>query len=325
MAKIGPVVYQCDTCTRRVRLPTSLYSFEVVQRCIITLNCPGKLFKITNQEEINATPVFPPEVVGLDDWFPRNILFNHTQGIAAPSWTIQHNLGVNPLVQVLVDRVDSENNLYQIELAPSEYTVVVVDLNTIIVSFSRFESGIAQCIGTASTNLVNPEATTAAPIPDMLLTSGGELTIATTNSNPLISVSIVYKAATDTTISYVGIDDVPSINSPWVGANVVHINGKNYTVRSFNILTTSPAPAYFSGGLVRDGSPIFFDGLGVNANEDFILLGKSPFAAVDRITDQVIDIATISSVNPTTYYNKGAMYASPNAPRSIYPPVIVVV
>jgi len=321
----GEIVYQCDTCSRKVRVPLNIYSFDVVQRCIITENCPGKLFPVKNLKEINETPVFPPEVPGLEDWFQRKILFNHVQSIANQVWLIQHNLGSKPLVQVLIDRQISNDEFTQVELAPDEFEVITIDLNTVQVVLFRAESGIAQCIGTASLNLINPQVITTVTLSDIQLTGDAELTIATSDPSTLISVTIVFKGNNpDTVVSYVGVDNAPSIDSPWVGANIVHIAGKNYTVRSFNILTNLPAAAYFSNGLINDGSQIFFTGFSSEINQNFILLGRPPFSAVDRITDQVIDIATIDPVAPATYYNRGEMFANPAAIRSIYPPVIVV-
>lgn len=321
----GDVVYQCDTCTRRTRVPLNQFSFDVVQRCIITENCPGKLFPVKNIGTINSTPVFSPEVPGLQDWFPRNILFNHTQTIANSEWLINHNLGSLPVVQVLVNRQLSDGEFITVELTPDQYTVVMVDLNTVQVFFTRAESGLAQCIGTASQNLVNPQVTDTTVVPDKLLTNDGEITIATASFAALLSVTIVYKGnVPDTIITYIGIDAAPSIDSPWVGADIVHIGGRNYAVRSFNVLTANPAPAYFSNGLVSDGSPIYFTGFSPNVNENFILLGNPPFGAVDRLPEQVIDISQIDPQNPATYYNAGNMYSNPSAIRSIYPPVIVV-
>lgn len=318
------VVYQCDQCKRKIRVPFNPYSFDVVQRCVITLNCPGKLFPVKNIDEINSTPVFPPEIPGLQDWFPRNILFNQTQAIANDQWLVVHNLGSIPVVQVVVDRTDSEGNPTTIELAPDQFEVVIVDLNTLRIDFTRAESGLAQCIGTASTNLVNPQTITTIPVETFQLTNGGELTIATTSSAPFVSISVVYKGTPDAVVTYLGIDNTPSVASPWVGADIVHIAGKNYTVRSFNILTTAPAPTYFANGLIKDGSQIYFDGLSPNINENFILLGNAPYAAVDRIADRVLDIATINTVNPATFYNKGNMFVPSTGLKSIYPPVIVV-
>lgn len=322
----GDVVYQCDTCSRKTRIPLSLPGLEVMQRCIITENCPGKLYPVNNVAEANNTPAITPEVPGLNDWFPRKILFTFIQAITNVQWLVVHNLGSKPLVQVLVDRYDAENSKYGLELSPDQYQVDIIDLNTLTITFTRAESGLAQCIGTASSNLVNPITIPTPVVYTQPLTGNHELTIATTASAPVISVSVVYRGnnGVDTTVTYVGIDDAPSINSPWVGVNVIHINGRNYTVRSFNILTNMPAPSYFANGLIRDGSPIFFTGFSSNINENFILLGKPPFAAVDKISDQVLDIATINTTSPATFYNLGEMYAPSTSIRSIYPPVIVV-
>jgi len=320
----GDAVYQCDVCKRYVRVPVDIEFIDIIQRCIITENCLGKLHVIENVGVINSTPVITPEVPGLKDWFQRKVLFTFTQSIQATVWTIVHNLGTKPLVQVVVTREDTNNNSILVELPPDMFTVAVVDLNTVTVTFTRAESGIAQCMNATSSNLINSPIVTPVTLADMLLTNNGEITLATRNTTPLIPITVVYKSKTVITVVYSAVDNVPSINSPWVETSVVYIGGKDYTVRSFNLLTANPAPSYFANGLIVNGSPFYFSGLSVGLGENFILLGNSPFASVDRISDQVIDVASIGVTAPQVYYNQGNAFAKPPVIKQIYPPIFVV-
>jgi hypothetical protein len=314
-------VYQCDKCARRTRVPINIYGLEVVQRCIITQNCPGKLFPIKNVDEINSTPAVTEEVQGLQDWFPRKILYTHNQHVASDTWTIVHNLGSFPFIQVVVNRSNPDGSTYEVELSQSEYTIASVDLNATTITFVRDEQGVAQLIGSASTNLINPVTLPVVSDESVVLTGNGELTIATTNDSPSISVTIVYG---DVAITYVGIDNTPSLSSAWSGSNLVHINGKNYAVRSFNVLTTSPGPDYFSNNLIADGAQIYFTGMGGTPNESFVLLSAAPFNSVDKITTKVLDIFSINTVNPQTYYDKGNLFVNSSTLKTIYPPVFTV-
>lgn len=322
----GDVVYKCDTCKRKTRVPLNIYGFDVVQRCIITENCLGKLHLVSTTQEINSTPAFPPEVIGLQDWFQRKVLFTFSQTIQSDSWTVKHDLETKPLVQVVVHRVDGTGNQILTELAPSDFEVVVIDLNNIQIIFEKPESGVAQCIGVASANKINPPTTQIINTPDTLLTNAGEITIATTSNTPAIVVNAVFKTVIqDVIVAYSSVNNVPSVLSPWVGTNIVHIGGKNFTVRSFNILTSFPAPDYFEAGLINDGSPLYFSNFSEEIGQNFILLGNFPFSTVDRTTDAIIDIATINQTNPQIYYNKGKVYSNPNVTKSIYPPIFTVV
>jgi hypothetical protein len=326
MAKIlvkGEAVYECDICKRRTRVPANKTGIDIVQRCIITANCQGKLHRITLTKDINDTPAFPPEVVGVQDWFQRQVLYTHKQPVQSAKWVVQHDLENKPNVYVYVNRyVDGEVRLT--ETAPKE--VRVVDLNRLEVHFDQAEQGLVQCIALSSRNVVNPNASAgvAQAADDLLVTNEGEITIATLVDHEAVDVPLVYDSAASAQpviIEYLGLV-FATAKSPWAGCHHVMINGRRYVVRSFNIIQTPTAPEYFRTGMISDGSTVTFknvDRLGTT----LILLSKSPHAAVDRMYDKYIDAATLVEKG-SFYYNAGAMYVQSQHVRHTYPPIIVV-
>ena len=326
----GESVYQCDVCSRSIRVPTIKQGMDVLQRCIITYGCQGKLYRVTQAKQINETPAFPPEVEGVQDWFQRRVLYTHLQPVQAATWVIKHNLASRPVIHVYVNRiVDGEEQL--VTFRPT--TITTVDLNTIELTFDVAESGLVQCIALASQNATNPLSTAptaASTVATQITSNTGELTLATLNSDPLVGLGLTYLtsgALANVTIEYAGIDAAPSVESPWVGSQIAVINGKKYTIRSFNLTTTPLAPSYFGAGAVPNGSAFYvssYNGAPPTTGEVLILLGRAPYASVDRITDSYIDLSHISTTAPELFYTTGVGYAQPSVIRSTYPPILVV-
>lgn len=325
MAKVlvrGDSVYECDVCKRRIRVPSQRRGIDVVQRCVITNNCQGKLHKIRLTKEINETPAFPTEVIGLQDWAQRRILHSHEQPVQSAKWVITHNLANSPNVYVYVYRqVDGK----EVTVSTKPLSVNVIDANTVEVTFSQAERGLAQCIATASKNLTNPNATAGVAVAadDFLLTNNGEITIATLSDADFTTLGLTYKSPSSTlpvSLEYTGIS-TPSVSSAWSDADYVILNGRRYRVRSFNIITSDPAPTYFSQGAIANGSPVVVSSQ-PKVGEVVILLSTSPFATADKVYQKYIDCSTLGNVS-YLYYNQGNMYAQPKIVKNTYPPIIV--
>lgn len=165
------VVYQCDICNRKITLPQNPQGLETVGRCTITLGCRGRLHQIDLKPDY-IRGVFPPPVSGLKDWVQRKVLYTHTQTVKSRTWTITHNLGIIPTIQVFV--LNPQGN--QIEIFPSQTTVI--DLNTVILEFSQLEAGIAQFTTASSENITNPETPIQTTITQLQLSNSSNLTIA---------------------------------------------------------------------------------------------------------------------------------------------------
>lgn len=315
----GDSVYECDVCKRRTRVSQNKYSIDVVQRCIITYACPGKLHRITQVKEVNATPAITPAVTGLQDWFQRRVLFTHTQTIESTEWIVTHNLGTNPSIQVFDKQIDDGEDVY---VETSNFTTTITDLNQTVLKFPTPTAGIAQCISFSSRNITNPNLHQPKVVvaEDIQISTAGELTIATLDTASNISLDVGYRSpvtGADTIVTYNNIDSIPSINSPWVGVSKAFIAGKTYTIRSFSLLNNLPTS-------VNNGSQILFPTVSTQLRQNLILLSKSPFSSPDRIYDRYIDMATLSTTQPELYYTTGNMFGSPSATRTTYPLIFVV-
>lgn len=320
MAKIlvrGDSVYECDVCKRRIRVPSNRIGVDVMQRCVITHHCQGMLHRITLTKEINATPAFPPEVAGVQDWAQRRILYTHTQQVNAATWLIKHNLSNNPGVYVFINK---NNELVQIE----PVSIEPIDDSTIEITLSQAESGVAQCIASASQNTTNPTAidiNTNSTYVD--LTHLGELTIATRTNSPNFVLALTYNSPTNPTpitMEYTGIGTA-SVLSPWSDANTVIVNGRRYYVRSVNLLTSPSSATYFEQGQIAYGSSITIS-TDVNANELLILLSNAPHQISDKISDRYLDAATLKTT-PYLFYNNGIVSTDSTPIKNTYPPIIV--
>ena len=323
----GESVYECDVCKRRIRTPTNRYGLDVIQRCTITAGCQGKLHRVTALKDINATPAFPPEVAGLQDWFARNILYTHQQPIKTAVWVVQHNLQNVPVLHTFVHRtVDGEDVL--VEQDP--VSVDTIDANTTRLTFAAAESGQVQCVSLSTRNTTNYDNTLiSAPsaLGVQLTSDAGEITIATLDSSGIVDVALTFLSTTPTTITYSGIDGIPSIYSPWVGASAAIINGRRYTVRSFNLTQTSPAPAYFSAGAIVNGTAFYVSGINnapIDTNDVLFLMSNAPHTNVDRIYDRYVDATSVSATSPETFYGDGRGYVKSSVVRSTYPLILVV-
>lgn len=320
-------MYECDVCTRKVRVPTNRHGLDVIQRCTITSGCQGKLHRVTSPKEINATPAFPLEMDGVQDWFARNILHTHRQTVRAATWTVKHNLQNIPVLHTFVYRiVDGENVL--VEHEPAE--VITVDANTTVLKFTLAEAGHVQCVSPASKNSVNFDglAPVAASQDAVQLSSDvGELTIATLAADPVVSVVLTFPGTSPISVTYTDVDLVPSVDSPWVGTSNILMNGRRYAVRSFNVTTTPSAAAFFTSGAIANGTSFYVshvNGVAVKYNEVIILMSTAPHASVDRVYTKYVDARSVSQTLPETYYSAGRVHTLPSVIKTTYPQIIVV-
>lgn len=315
------VGYKCDVCQRSIKVPENRFSVDLISRCIITQGCQGKMRKLFTFKETNNAPIIPPSVAGLDDWLQRKILYTHQQTIKTTTWLIEHNLGSKPTVQVQVERTDPENPNATILVDILPLKVEILDLNTIRLTFEKNESGVAQCIGTAAgITYTKTIELTGEPVQ---ITNRGVLTFATLNSSAAIPITGVFSNNISTEINYTGVTVYLDTHSPWFGTTKLFINGKIYTVRTMNIKTTPPAPAYFGAGLIEDGS--LFNIKDVNSvGEILIIFAKPPYGTFDRIVNQYIDVASINSNLSEIYFSKGELFAQPSIIKQIYPHIIEV-
>lgn len=221
------------------------------------------------------------------------------------------------------------NNVYTYYQLTTPLRLETVDTNTTRVIFSTPQQGVAQCISSASQNTSNPpKAAAVNNTGPFRLSNNGEITIATLNPSPFISVSINFKSSTvagGINVTFSNVDNTASVNSPWVGVSRVFLNGKTYTVRSFDLANLPPVPSIMMSGNVDPLMARFtFDNFSSNINENIILLGNAPYYTVDRIYDRYIDIATLSRFSPEIYYSGGEVYALQKTIKTVYPHITTI-
>ncbi len=325
----GETAYECDECGRRIRVPANRPGLDILQRCIITASCKGALRQLSQANEINSTPAFPPEVPGVQDWFQRRVFYSHTQTLDAEVWQIEHNLANKPIIHAFVNTiVDGVVTL----VATDEFTARSVDLNLTEVTFTRPTSGVVQAISLSSQNVSNPQRIELGADATMfqITSNTGELTIAVRQTgldgwnDTDVDITLDFQSNPPVTITYPNIDNTPSLASPWVGANKIVANGKLYTVHSFNITDTNPAPTYFANGQMLNGTTFRVTKINnteIVQGDVLILLGQTPYAAVDRITNKFVDAGRADS---TLAYDSGKAYISTAFVKNTYPPITVV-
>jgi hypothetical protein len=208
-------------------------------------------------------------------------------------------------------------------------SIKTIDSNTTEITFSVSNSGLLQCVSLASQNTSNPQQSINVDTTSVFKISNvGEITIATLDENININVSVNFKSAIvhgGVDVVFNGVDNVASVASPWVGASKIFVNGRTYTVRSFNLSNTPPVPAIMASGDVDPLNALFtFKSFGSNINENLILIGNAPYTPVDRIYNQFIDIALLNAFDPPIAYRSGEIYVKTSNIKTIYPLILTV-
>jgi len=325
------VLYKCDVCKRDIELIQNKTGLETIQRCVITHGCRGKLYQEkVLQDFIRGS--LPPDVSGLDNYQQRKVLYDHTQSIETNEWLIQHNLGTAPSVSVFVDRPTSEDEDNREEITPDD--IVVIDTDNIRLVFSRPESGIAQLVARASDpTLLQPFVREAeVGLATSQVTANSEFTIATRTSAPLAEPTQIIIELTYTTTDGISIaipyaaDDQPSVVSPWSTFDRIVINGKVYTVRSFNMVVTQQVTGIITNGSTLRLTGVDPDGSGLRpvvADEFAFLLASSPYDTVDKITTQYIDgVDVAGTANPFAFFfDTAEFFADETIIRDLHPPI----
>jgi len=344
------VQYKCTTCKREIEIPENKYGLEAIQRCTITEGCRGELYRIGRKQDFSRGD-FPARVPGLTDYTPRRALYNHTQSVAARDWFVEHNMGVYPAVQVLIESAaattsqtdttipcDQRGNVdAYVQTETTDFTVEIVDANNLIIHFASPQSGLAQLIArSTASNIQTAAATTTVAESYQLTATGSLLTVATLNEiipEPnTISVDITYKSpdgTTSVTQTY-NIGTSPDIDSPWNDYTVVLIQGKRYKVRTFDAYIPE-----MGDGTLPDGSSFYFSSLdidatgtppgprGLNPREVFVLLGLDPYANIDKVTNQVIDASSVDADNAelSLFLSGRELFAFTSVIKSTFPPI----
>ena len=313
------VVYKCDVCKREREIQRRITGLENIQKCTITQGCKGNLYQIKVYDDYIRGSL-PKNVIGLRNWQQRKVLYDHIQSIEKTQWTIEHNLGTFPVISVYTEQ--------QIEITPT--STDILDSNTVILTFDRPVSGIAQLIARSSDSdeLLDNISSTEETTKSIQLTNNGELTIATLIEgvvNPVIDVVVDYDTSQNltSTITYAA-DNQPSLDSPWSNVDTIIVKGKLYTVRSTNIIVPEMTTSSINNGATFKFVNV--DGIDVDQlknNQVILLLATPPYEIYDKITNQYIDIKSVSDTENqfSFYYNNGELFALLTLTQNIFPPI----
>jgi hypothetical protein len=277
------------------------------------------------------TPTLTPSVPNLQDWVVHQLVYDHIQYIDSLQWSIPHNLQCQPNLNISVYRdIDGVS-----QLVP--YTGIF-DRNTVnpyttILTFPKVEKGIAQCVAMASQNVTNPM-----PIPVVVDTTAstqastntGVLTICTLSDAPVVNISITFIVPNGSpiTVLYEGITIVPTATSPWAGVGQVFLNGKNYHVRSIDIVNNPKVTALFLSGQIPPAGGFFYlthtNYINIDPGSVLILGANPPYGAVDRIYDKYVDFSSESATSNGIMYNYGKVYVRDTSIKTTHPQILVV-
>lgn len=348
------IVYKCTVCDRELELAENPDGVEVVNQCIITNECRGTLYRIDRKEDF-AVGAFPPDVSGLTNYIQRKVLFNHEQSIGEFEWTVVHNLGVNPTVQVIVDRTEEVDGVIEVTREEIEPNLIeIVDANTIRITFDRAETGLAQCIARSSAPNKEAQAveTTLGIVTEDVeyfqLSNDGTLTIAVDDAAILygspptadglegsppvpittVPISIWYINDPESFDPFDATEVVydatfpPVSSSPWNDADFVFVDGKRYTVRTISY----GDPVNDEG--VPNGTTVFLqqsrDGVAPNS---VFLLALDPYTNVDKDRRNVFRPAW--AVGPpqavgSFIFGAGNFSIDSDNIEAVFPPVYVI-
>lgn len=323
------VVYKCDVCKREKEFIRNTTGLDTTRNCSITHGCRGNLYQLRLLPDY-IRGSFPDDVTGLDNWLQRKVLHNHSQAIERDVWTITHNLGTLPAVQIFVNRPIEGDESNTEELLPEKTTII--DDNTISVSFDRPWAGFAQLVARQSDpDLLNPSVNEKSEESTFQqISNGGEISIATRISTvgtaPTSNVRLMFRTSQGSTplISYAA-DDQPSLLSAWNDFDIVVIKGKIYTIRSFNAITSE-----MISGIIGNGSTFAFNTIDPEGNQTFrdiddneviILTATTPYSTFDKTADEYVDAVNQTNDNTSFdfFYDSGEFFVNKAIVQSIYP------
>ena len=336
------VRYKCDVCKRELEVPENKRGLDFVDRCIITEGCRGSLYKLERKQDF-LRGEFPAKVPGLRDYTPRRVLYNHTQAIAATEWFIEHNLGVAPSVQVLIEMSTTINEEQELvpcvlrnntenfdEVETTDFTINIISPNELTIIFPNPQSGIAQLIARSSAPITTEEAEEAAT-PTFQLTTSTIVSIATLNSTipsgSSIDLSLVYTppgSSSSITQSYT-VPTTIAAASPWNDFPSILIQGRQYKVRSFDAFISE-----MGDGTIPNGSSFYFSQIdtgsgdrAILSREVIVLLALSPYDDVDKVKDQLIDASRVTAINAelSFFYQDRELFAFTPIITSTFPPI----
>lgn len=323
------VLYKCDTCEREIELQRQPDTIETFGRCVITEGCRGHLYQLDIKQDY-VRPKRTKPVEGLTDWIQRRKLYTHYQTVNSSQWVVDHNLGVLPSVQVVVEREISGQQTQSIEVEPER--IETVDLNRIIIHLPRAESGVAQCIARSTVQPgereVEQQQVQTEPVQ---LSNDNTISIATRSEIDNIYLKMHFTDEGNVFNTYVyKVDTSPSFFSPWSNLKHIYVNNKRYLVRSFNFKNPYIDTDDFINGTITQGSAIyvseisFDDGVtyqSLERDQVLFLLAQEPFNVQDKLLNQLVFPVDIIAENASNsmYIDNDEIYVTDQVINNIFP------
>lgn len=344
---MATIKYRCSICKREIDLLEKTETLTVYSKCIITNGCKGKLNKLSRNIDNNREST-PSPVDGLNDYVKRKVFYQHTQTLIKSVWTIKHNLGVAPTIEVFIN----QNNSLK-KLKNDDYSIEIKNKNLLEIKFNSPYTGIVQCIARSTVQDATLESKEVEklikvsfggsivfafpklvthftyppiiqPTPDLPIDTKLEL-------NPIrLEISVISPNREEFVCTEI-IDTTNLNNTPWVGWNEILLRKRrNYSVKSKNIfkfnrvfqsdeLDKNKIPAQTQIRFLRIdyGTGILQP---IEPDDVLILLADSPYQSIDKIKNKIIDIANVN-FSPYNYFSyvDGELYTSESNVENIFP------
>lgn len=235
---MGLVVYQCTTCGRDVERIENVHGFDMIDRCVATQACSGRMLR-TNRKPEHIIASKTPNVDGIDDWRQRKLFYEHTQLLVSTKWTVVHELNTHPAVQVFGFR----DGKYE-ELSTNTYSLVFPDANTTIINLIGGFTGVAHCIARSTSNVIKEEPKI---IDGVQISNNQKISCAILNlpdageaPNLYLQVQTPNLSIEDVVVDLTGGDE----NTAW-DSTKIRIANKSYGIRSGSY------PSFLDGSIVK--------------------------------------------------------------------------
>lgn len=314
------VVCKCDTCKRTIELPVDRKGLETLGRCQITLNCKGFLVRerVLTMHTVGRLPT--PDSTGLVDYSPRKVFYKFTQELAYSTWSVVHNLHSVPDVTVFVD--DGAGNLVE----TSNYTLTVIDANSISIVFADPKVGVVHCISRTSGSAQTQTSVAITDFSPRRVSYGNSIAIATDIEGPMQLTVKCSHPIKQTQLEYefsFTLATNTHTSSPWRYVQRIYDNGGLFYVYSFDISAILMNPILTDGYIVRIVDIKRSDSE-LRPSASMILLARDPYGVVDRVHDSYVPGSTIAGDTAGAYISQGALYTPASDVKYVYPHLKVV-
>ena len=346
---MATISYKCNVCDRPVTLLENEQGLTTFGPCILTQGCTGTLIRQSRNVD-GFREQYPDVVIGLQDFVPRNAIFNYTQYNNLNVWNVNHNL--NTSVAVNVFQFNTDGSISNFEYNKNQYTITIVDSNNLILTFPSKISGVANI--TARTTRSSSIKTTPAASTLTQVTTNGVFTFAIPKyltkfsvqpTNPNIQLPFkLLNAPIRISTTLIKPNQSPFtcfeninftlLNSPWINWTEVLIRKrKNFYTLSKNILNFSsfqqqnltfsqiPQNTQLQFNQIDFGIGTFQD---IESEDLYILLSASPFTPSDKNRTQAINVSTLMQDNTFFVYQNSDFFINSNYIENSYPSIVQV-